>query len=239
LEGSVSETSKSAKNPTDAAIARALAKDWKVVSAFLREHPNMIREDSDLLGDLGLWVRAANIVEFGPAALARLSADKTREKAARRELEATARVNFAAQAQTHAAVIDLMEARNHADLARRIDEISRLRFGLVAGAAALEGPGPVPAGWRTLAEGGVDKLVGGSGLSHMGAPKAAQALFGEAADQVGSVAMVRMAIWTPARPAVLIFAAGEPDTFTPHMGAELVAFLARVVERTAERWPVL
>ena len=29
------------------------------------------------------------------------------------------------------------------------------------------------------------------------------------------------------------------DVFTEDMGAELVAFLARVVERTAERWPVL
>ena len=27
--------------------------------------------------------------------------------------------------------------------------------------------------------------------------------------------------------------------FTPEMGSELVAFLARVVERTAERWPLL
>jgi uncharacterized protein YigA (DUF484 family) len=235
----VSETSKTAKNPTDTAIAKALARDWKVVSAFLREHPNFIREDTDLLADLGLWVRADNIVEFGPAALARLSADKSREKAARRELEATARVNFAAQAQTHAAVVDLLEARNHADLARRVDEIARLRFGLVAGVLAMEVPGAVPAGWRILPEGGADKLLGADSLAHMGAPRAAEAIFGELAEGVGSVAMVRLAIWTPTRPAILIFAASEAGAFSPEMGAELVAFLARVVERTAERWPVL
>ena len=31
--------------------------------------------------------------------------------------------------------------------------------------------------------------------------------------------------------------APDPEGFTPDMGSELVAFLARVVERTAERWP--
>ena len=239
----MSETSKTAgkpsKSPADGAIAKALARDWKVVSDFLREHPSFIREDTDLLGDLGLWVRADNIVEFGPAALARLSADKSREKAARRELEATARVNFAAQAQTHAAVVDILESRNHADLARRVDEIARVRFGLVAGVMAMEMPGAVPAGWRILPPGGSDTLLGPERLAHMGAPKAKEAIFGELAAQVGSVAMVRLAIWTPARPALLIFAASDPDAFSPEMGAELVAFLARVVERTAERWPVL
>ena len=235
----MSETSKTAKTATDEAVAKALAKDWKVVSTFLRERPSLIRDDADLLADLGLWIKADNIVEFGPAALARLSADKTRERAERRRLEATARSNFAAQAQTHAAVVDLMEARNHADLARRVDEIARLRFGLVAGVIALETPGGVPAGWRGLAQGHADSLMGPGGLSHMGAPRDGPILFGADHEAVGSVAMVRMAIWEPARPGVLVFASADPNGFTAEMGPELVAFLARVVERTAERWPVL
>ena len=179
----VSVTPKASKSATDlvreAERAKALAKDWKVVSAFLREHPQMIRDDDGLLEDLGLWIKAANVVEFGPAALARLSAAKTREKAVRRELEATARANFAAQAQTHAAVVDLLEARNHADLARRVDDIARLRFGLTtAGVVALEMPGAVPAGWRSLGEDGVTALLGPGGLARMGAPEASRALFG-------------------------------------------------------------
>ena len=35
------------------------------------------------------------------------------------------------------------------------------------------------------------------------------------------------------------FGSPEPGGFTPTMGCELAAFLARVVERMAERWPVL
>jgi uncharacterized protein YigA (DUF484 family) len=223
----------------DAAIPQSLARDWKVVSDFLRDQPRFIREDAELLADLGLWLKADNIVEFGPAALARLSADKSRERAARAQLEATARSNFAAQAQTHAAVVELLDARNHADLARRVDEIARLRFGLVAGVIALETPGGVPAGWRALGEGCSASLMGPGGQSHMGAPRSAAALFGDRDEAVGSLAMVRLAIWEPARPGVLAFGAADPLGFTPEMGAELVAFLARVVERTAERWPVL
>jgi uncharacterized protein YigA (DUF484 family) len=219
--------------------AGTLAKDWGLVSAFLRENAGLIRSDADLLADLGLWIKADNIVEFGPAALARLSAAKTREKVARTRIEATARANFAAQAQTHATVVDLLEARNHADLARRVDETARLRFGLVAGVIAAERPGGVPAGWRALPEQGADNLLGPTGLARMGSPRAAQALFDERAEEVASVALVRLALWSPARQGVLAFGSPDPAGFAEEMGSELVAFLARVVERTAERWPAL
>ena len=211
--------------------------DWKAVAAFLREHPELIRDDDDLLEELGLWVKADNVVEFGPVALARLSAAKTREKVARRALEATARSNFTAQAQTHAAVIDLLESRGHADLARRIDETARLRFGLLAAVIAVEGPGPAPAGWRMLPRRGADRLLKPQGLVHMGPPGPARTLFGELGPAVGSVALARMGLWTPTRQAVLAFASADPKAFTHAMGGELVTFLARVTERTAERWP--
>jgi uncharacterized protein YigA (DUF484 family) len=234
----VSDSPKTPKDAAQAKAAAALAKDWKLVSAFLREHPNLIRGDSDLLSDLGLWLRADNIIEFGPAALARLSADKSREKAARRELEITARANFAAQAQTHAAVVDLLEARNHADLARRLDEAAQRRFGLAAGIIALEQPGGVPAGWRPLPEGGVDELLGVEGFTRMGPALGGKAMFGDRVDQVRSAATVRLGLWEPVRQGVLVFGSPDAHGFTPQMGTELVSFLARVAERTAERWPV-
>jgi uncharacterized protein YigA (DUF484 family) len=82
-------------------------------------------------------------------------------------------------------------------------------------------------------------LDGGQKLARMGFAPTALGLFGEAAPQVRSMAMVRMAIWEPARQGLLAFGSADPEAFTEDMGAELVAFLARVVERTAERWPIL
>jgi uncharacterized protein YigA (DUF484 family) len=213
--------------------------DPEAVRRFLAENPDFLRDDPDFLAELGLRA-AANVVEFGPAALARVHAAHQQESSARRYLEATARDNFAAQAQTHAAVVDLLEARNHADLARRVDDLAQLRFGLVAGVAALEGPARTPAGWRNLVEGQIDLILGDSQrLDRMGFQPTALGLFGDRKAEVRSTALVRMAIWEPARQGLLAFASADPDGFTEDMGAELVSFLARVVERTAERWPVL
>jgi uncharacterized protein YigA (DUF484 family) len=209
------------------------------VRRYLAENPQVLRDDAALLAELGLKV-ADNVVEFGHAALARVHAAHEREADARRHLEATARDNYAAQGQTHGAVIDLLESRNHADLARRVDDLAQLRFGLAAGVVALEGPENTPAGWRALAEGQVDMILGDhSALHRMGFAPTALGLFGERADEIASTALVRLAIWEPARQGLIAFGSSDPEGFTTDMGSELVAFLARVVERTAERWPVL
>ena len=212
---------------------------WPEVRAWLLEHPEVVRQDSDLLASLGLW-RKANVVEFGPAALGRLEAVAARESDARKAIEQVARANFAAQTQTHGAVVDLLESRNHSDLARRLDAAARERFNLAAGVIALETDGHPPAGWKRLVEGQVDMILGGpQRLARMGLAPTALGLFGDRAAGVASIAMVRMAIWEPSRQGLLAFGSSDPEGFTEDMGHELVAFLARVVERTAERWPVL
>ena len=66
-------------------------------------------------------------------------------------------------------------------------------------------------------------------------------LFGKAAEEVRSIALIRLAPHFPGdekpRPGLCAFGSTEPEGFTAAMGCELIAFIARVVERTAERWP--
>ena len=214
---------------------------WPEVRDFLLEHPELLTGDRELLEQLGLVATAPNkVVDFGRAALTRLEEKAKRETVTRKNIEQLARSNFTAQAQTHALVVDLLESRNHADLARRLDTGAQMRFGLATAVIAMDGPDAVPFGWRKLDDGGVDFLLGEDGLSGMGADYVSEALFGDAARNVKSGAVVRMALWaSPTRHAVVAFGSPEPEGFTPDMGAELVAFIARVVERTAERWPVL
>lgn len=209
------------------------------IRAFLRAHPDFLRQDEALLNDLGLRPDAANLVDFGPAAIAKASAAHKREASVRKQLEALAKANFAAQAQTHAAVIDLLEARNHSDLARRVDELSTLRLGLAGAAVALEGPARTPAGWVALVEGQVDLVLGSQKVALMGFHAPALPLFGERAASVKSMALVRLGLWAPTRQGILAFGSPDANGFTSDMGSELVAFLARVFERTAERWPVV
>lgn len=209
------------------------------VRRFLSDNPEFLRADAELLAELGLKVVAGNVVEFVPAALARVHAAHQREAEQRHQIEEIARANFAAQAQTHGAVIDMLEARNPSDLARRVNDLARVRFGLSAGIIALESEGPPPAGWKHLVEGQVDLVLEGThSPARMGFVPTALGLFGAEAEEVRSMAMVRMAIWEPSHQALLAFGSADPDGFTPDMGTELVAFLARVVERTAERWPL-
>ena len=218
--------------------AEAATIDAEIVRDFLRTEPGFLRQDEALLGELGLKIDPGNVVDFGPRALARVAAAHRREASVRQAIEANARANYSAQAQTHAAVIDLLDARNHSDLARRVDEMSKLRFGHAAGVIALEGPHRVPAGWRALAAGQGDLLLGDAPIARMGFFAPALPLFGEAMESIRSMALVRMAVWEPRREALLAFGSKDPEGFTPDMGTELVNFLARVIERTAERWPV-
>jgi uncharacterized protein YigA (DUF484 family) len=229
--------SESGKSKTGKAMpkAAAAAAGWPSVRAFLISHPNLVREDAALMNDLGLKLNAVNVVEFGPAALARQIDAHRRESTARLQLETTARANFAAQAQCHAGVIDLLEARSNSDLARRLDETAQLRFGLVAGAVAVEGK--APAGWVHLDEGMVDMILGPENLTRLGETGFTSVLFPSTILAVGSVALIRLTVWE--RPGLLAFGAADPESFTAEMGCELIAFIARVIERTAERWPVL
>lgn len=212
---------------------------WPQVRAWVQANADILTGDRALLEELGLKTTGPNVVEFGRAALARLESLIERESDARRQIEAVARANFAAQTQTHVAALDLMEARNHADLARRLDAAAQARFGLAAAAIALEKPGGVPFGWRALEPGAVDGLTGADGLAWLGPSFDSLDLFGGAGAQVKSVALIRMAPFSPARPGLCAFGSPEPDGFTAAMGCELASFLTRVVERMAERWPIL
>lgn len=217
---------------------------WPRVRDWLQAHPELLADDRALLEELGLKATGRNVVEFGKAALTRLEEAAEREADARKRIEAIARANFAAQTQTHVAALDLMEARNPTDLSRRLDGVAQGRFGLVGASVALEKPGGVPFGWKALEAGGVDALLGEHGLTWLGPNFEGLDLFGAAEAEVKSVALIRMAPHfpgseTPVRHAICAFGSQEEDGFTPSMGCELVAFIARVVERTAERWPIL
>nr|WP_312293679.1 DUF484 family protein [Brevundimonas diminuta] len=215
---------------------------WPQVRAWLEDHAEHLLNDRALLEELGLSVTGRNVVDFGRAALARLEAVAQREAGARKLIEEIARANFAAQTQTHVAALDLIEAQTHAELARCLDAVTQGRFGLAGAAVAIEKPGAVPFGWKALEPGRVDALLGEDGLHWLGPNFTGLSLFGPAEGEVASVALVRMNLRLPGaaapRAALCAFGSGEEDGFTPAMGCELVAFVARVVERMAERWPL-
>ncbi len=176
----------------------------------------------------------ANIIDFAPAALARVTAAHRRESSARVRIETIAQANLAAQAQTHAAVLDLLEAIDHADLARRLHHLARTRLGLMDAVLAVENEAPI--GWRALIHGQTDMILGFGRQTRMGCVPTACGLFSCRPQEIGSVALIRLHIWRR-RPGVMALAATDPLGFTAHMGVDLITFLAKVTERCAGRWP--
>jgi uncharacterized protein YigA (DUF484 family) len=213
--------------------------DWQALRRHLMKHADSLQGDKALLEALGLQPRQRRLIDFGPAALARLEQRAMKDLDVRRQLELTAKANFDAQSETHALVLSLMEARNHADLARRLNEETRKRFGLISAVIALEDTAPVPLGWKTLDYGGVDYIVGEEGLSLLGPEGVCRVLFDDDVRRIKSAAVLRTAMWREGRPGLVAFGSSDDEGFTADMGAELVAFVARVVERVADRWPVL
>ncbi|HWU51032.1 MAG TPA: DUF484 family protein [Asticcacaulis sp.] len=213
--------------------------DWQALRRHLMKHADSLQGDKALLEALGLQPRQRRLIDFGPAALARLEQRAMKDLDVRRQLELTAKANFDAQSETHALILSLMEARNHADLARRLNEETRKRFGLISAVIALEDTAPVPLGWKTLDYGGVDYIVGEEGLSLLGPEGVCRVLFDDDVRRIKSAAVLRTAMWREGRPGLVAFGSSDDEGFTADMGAELVAFVARVVERVADRWPVL
>ena len=221
-------------------ILRANTHEWardEAIRTFLKGRPEFLRDDPELMQALGVRADAANVIDFGPAALSRAAQAHRKETSVRRRLEAVAQANFDAQSRTHEAVIELLGARDHSDLAIRLGALAKAHFGLAAAVIAIEGPERTPAGWRALAEGQCDLTLGPNKPARLGVVPTALGLFA-AGDNVGSVALIRLSVWSPGRAGILAFGAEDDTAFAPDMGHELIDFLARVVERTAERWPL-
>ena len=77
------------------ANAHESARD-EAIRSFLKANPDFLREDPALLTTLGLRLDAANIVEFGPAAISKVARAHKQESSVRRQLETVAEANFAA-----------------------------------------------------------------------------------------------------------------------------------------------
>ena len=213
--------------------------DWDAVREWLRDNPDLLRDDEELLAALGLRSAMSNVVALMPPHVAQLKEERDRALRARRSLEQLAKANYDVQEHAQAAVLQLLEARSNSDLARRVDETARRHFNLAGAAIALEGPDPVPVGWCELAPDGVDDLLGAGRDYRLGPIPEVGFLFGAAAEQVKSVALIRVEFWMPMRRGLLCYGSSNPEHYERTMATEMIDFLAGVVERTVERWPVL
>ena len=225
----------------DAAFSSPLSEE--LVSQYLENHPDYLLEHPDLLEVLtppSRW-SGDSVVDMQSFMVDRLRGvtDGLRDSAT--DLIATARTNMMVQTRTHAAVLALMAAEGLAQLAHVICfdlplllDIDVVSINLEKQGANDDSGGDI----RFLPPETIDEILGGPEElirldDHM---LDDGTVFGEAAGLVRSAALVRLDLAPDLPPGLLALGTRRHGTFTPIQGADLLNFLARVVEHSLRRW---
>ncbi|MCH8488599.1 MAG: DUF484 family protein [Oceanicaulis sp.] len=204
---------------------------------WLRANPDVIAGDPDLLARVHEHLTQSGVVDLGAHARRKLEAELARARATNAALIALAKANLAAQAQTHAAILAVLECEN-------LQALDHKLAGRAAGALSvdlirvfIEGCTPLPGAKaiRPCSPELVEALLGARS-EKLGPVDAryADALYGEQAKGMRSEALVRLEL--ARRPAVLCLAARDARAFSPDQGADLLHVFARVLERRISPW---
>lgn len=195
------------------------------------------------------------VVDLRGALVSRLEARLDRLETTHRSVIAAAYDNLAGTAQIHNAVLRLLDRPRFVDCLRVLTletpdlvAVDLARLCVETDEAA---PGPASGLAAGLDAGLAETLVilppgGVAAYFALGpgarrrvalrpAPREAEAVFGAAAAEVRSEALVRLDLGA-GRQGMLVFGAAEPGRFSPEQGVDLLEFFGGAVERTLRRW---
>lgn len=136
--------------------------DADAVRDYLRAHPDVVREDAELLALIADRDSADGVVDLGSAARGKLLEELRQLKALNAGIVETARANLATQSQIHMALLALLEADSLAALDRKISGRLTGALGVDVCRVLIEGHAPLKSGESILgaAEGFVGDVLG-------------------------------------------------------------------------------
>ena len=211
--------------------------DIESLRAALRERPEIITGDPELMALARDTDSGGSVVDLAQRRQKKLEKDLRKVRATNDALIALAKANMAAQAQTHAAVLAILEAEDLAALDHKL--ASRVAGALSVDAVRvfLEGHSPLkdasailgcsPELTQALLDDDSERL----GLVN---GRFADALYGPLGPNLRSEAIARMEIG--GHPGILCLASRDARAFTADQGADLIHFLARALERRIAPW---
>lgn len=214
------------------------------VAAFLRENPDFLVRNQDLVTVLtppGRWDgENGGVVDMQQFMLEQLRRESDNLRDAARHVIDTSRDNMAVLTRVHTAILVLLGAGNLEDLIRMIGADMLLPLDVDAAALGLEsgaGEGIAPSGFRRLAPGYVDAVLGpDTDVQLVAGLDGGGELFGDQAPFIRSAAFARLRPGPAAPGGILALGSRGAETFHPAQGSDLLAFLARVVERLTHRF---
>ena len=216
---------------------RPLELDAQSVREYLRHHPDIVREDAELMALIAEREAADGVVDLGSAARDKLLEELRQLKALNEGIVETARANLATQSQIHMAVLALLEADSLAALDRKMSGRLTGALGVDVCRVLIEGHAPLKSGESLLgaAEGFVGEVLGEK-VERLGPvdPDIAHALYGQQGARVKSEAVVRLDF--NGHDGLMALAARDAHLFEAGQGTELLNFLARAIERMIVQW---
>jgi len=213
------------------------------VSAYLREHPDFLIRNADLVQHLTppMVRRGSNIVDLQYYMVDRLQSEVGRLRTEQRELLTSSRANLNNQNRVHAAALFLLDAQSFEQLIQTITTDLAVLLDLDVACLVVESgnrdlPGFDTPGVRVVKAGAIDRWLGRREMVLAGGIHGDPAIFGGGSGLVRSEALIRLHISAESPPGLLAFGSREPDMFHHSQGTELISFLARVVERCIRTW---
>ena len=223
--------------------AEALSEE--AVAAWLRQHPDFLAQNPDLLVAMTPpdHDQGRGVVDFQRFLVDRQRRELEALKGASRELLSVSRTNKATQQAVHKAVLALLAAPS---FGRAITTVVEDWAGMLDADVVMLGVEAAPdraipgtkAGLTLLAAGDVDSRLGRLQevrvISTLDPPD--PAMFGEAAGLARSVVWLRLAIHETVPPGLLAIASREPERYHPRQNTELLRFLASTLAVTIRAW---
>jgi uncharacterized protein YigA (DUF484 family) len=232
------------------------AKPQDTVRKQIINDPNRVLEDRDMMRALisaDEDARGKNVVDLRTIALERLEGRLDRLEDTHRHVIAAAYDNLASTNQIHRATLAILEPNTFSDFLELLKgELAQI-LNVTTARLVLETPSATPEMEESLEKefgSGVCFCVPGSvieyithGRSTTVRPVTLRAiedadpiLFGEAAYEVSSEALLRLDLGKGNLPAMLVLGSVYTEQFTPQKGADLLVFFASAFERVLRRW---
>ncbi len=217
--------------------------------------PSVILDDPDLMRALlkAQDETQGNVVDLRGVFVERLEARLDKLEDTHRTVVAAAYENLAGTNQIHRAILSLLDAGTFEDFLRVLDHdvanilaVDVIRLCLESfkaeGGTPIGPEGPLQNVVVALPEQGVAAYVTGGRSSPARqvtlrpASEAKGSIFGDAAIDVQSEAILRLDLGTAQMPGMVVFGSNDPNRFAPDQGTDLLAFFAHALERILRRW---
>jgi len=214
------------------------------VAAWLRDNPEFLTKNPDLLDGAPAPARelGQGVSDLQKALIEKLRRDLELARQRQRELIVTSRANLASQTRIHECILTMLAAASFEQLIQAVTTDFAVLLDLDVVTLCVEADGPEPPsphlrGLHVVPAGTVSRLLGDGRpvllRSHVeGEPE----IYGGGAPLVASDALARLSISPNTPPGLIAFGSRRPGKFEAGQAVELLAFLARSLERSIRLW---